>query len=62
VLKKTWFFGAAYVTKTGAHIFTTARYNFPKVCPFFGIDPILQIKIIFVAGKAKKYVKFGKIC
>jgi hypothetical protein len=31
-----------------------------KVCPFFGIDPIIQISIIFVAGKAKKYVKFGK--
>jgi hypothetical protein len=23
VLKKAWFFSAAYVTKTGAHIFTT---------------------------------------
>jgi hypothetical protein len=28
----------------------------------FGIDPIIQIKIIFFAGKAKKYVKYGKIC
>jgi hypothetical protein len=55
-------FSAAYVTKTGARIFTTARYNFSKVCPFFGIDPIIQIKIIFFAGKAKKYVKYGKIC
>jgi hypothetical protein len=45
-----------------ARIFTTARYNFSKVCPFFGIDPIIQIKIIFVAGKAKNYVKYGKIC
>jgi hypothetical protein len=61
VLKKTWFFSAAYVTKTGARIITTARYNFSKVCPFFGIDPIIKIKIIFVAGKAKKYVKYAKI-
>jgi hypothetical protein len=62
VLKKAWFFRAADVTKTGAHIFTTARYNFSVDCPFFGIDPIIQIKIIFVGGKAKKYVKYGKIC
>jgi hypothetical protein len=62
VVGKVWFFSAAYVTETGAHIFTTALYNFQKVCSFFGIDPIIQIKIIFVAGKAKKYVKYGKIC
>ncbi len=43
---KTWFFSAAYVTKTGARILTTARYNFSKVCSFFGIDPITKIKII----------------
>jgi hypothetical protein len=48
--------------ETGAHISATAGNIFSKIPPFFGIDPNFQKNIKFVAGNAKKYAKYAKIC
>jgi hypothetical protein len=41
------------------HIFKTALYNFSKIPPFFSIKSKIKIKIIFVAGNAKKAWQLG---
>jgi hypothetical protein len=57
-----WFLDVMNVIQTGAHISATTCDIHSKFCPFFRIDPITQIKFKFVAGSAKKYAKYRKIC
>jgi hypothetical protein len=61
-IEKTMIFEWNVRNGNRAYSSATTWYIRSKLCPFFGIDPRIQIKIKCAAKNAKKYAKYWKIC